>query len=90
MYAKITKDLLYEPPDDVVGDRTGVVLICPEDGQPDGPLLKVRLLDDDRIPYYEAEATDETLEELASWAGRDSGCTILQTQKAGAWVDTIS
>lgn len=83
MYAKITRDLIAQ------GDwdpRTGVVF----DGAPVGDVLKVRLLDDDRDVYYLADADDEALEPLLSWAARDVGTTILQQRIDGNWVDVIS
>ena len=96
MYAKIMKDHLFDPvatlTDDLgLTDRTGVVLFGGPSEREDPLLLDVRLLDDDRILYFECLADDESLERLADWAARDSGCTILQTKDAnGTWQDTIS
>jgi len=87
MYAKIVNDLL-SPPDSAYAEenRDGMVVFK---GNAEGELLKFRLLDDDREVYYVGEADDESLEALASWAERDSGCTILQTREGNRWVDTI-
>lgn len=88
MYAKITKDLL-SPLDGPYAEenRDGMTVFG---GEPVGELLKVRLLDDDRTPYYEVEADDEVLERLAYWAEIDSGVTILQTREGNGWKDCIS
>lgn len=89
MYAQITKDLLYDGNYIKVNRKHEVIF----GGGPHqvGPLMKVRLLDDDRELYYEAVSDDEALEDLFSWAMRESGVTILQVWKSpGKWVDEIS
>ena len=85
MYAKITKDLLHD--DTLITDgRTGLEW----KGEPQGGILRVRILDDDREVYYEAVADDEALETLLDWAMRDAGATILQVRYGNEWRDTIS
>lgn len=84
MYAKITKDLLFEKE---IFDRSQVGLQWGE--RPVGNLIQFRLLDDDRILYYEGEGDDEALETVFFWAQRDSGVTILQTRVQAGWVDCI-
>lgn len=92
MYAKITKDHLYDGK--TIGrNLTGVVLIAkkPRDDQPvPADAVEVRLYDDDEILYYEVLATDETFEWLVSWGARDSGVTILKTKQDGNWIHVIS
>jgi hypothetical protein len=93
MYAKITKDLLYDGKL-IQNDRTNEVIFGAL--QPGEDLRVVRLLDDDRDVYYEAEATEDALEDLFEWAMKDSGVTILQTRKIDmsngrlVWDDEIS
>jgi hypothetical protein len=89
MYAKITKDLIWEPGDQS-DSRVNEVVICKFHTPVPDDLLDVRLLDDDRILYYEALADDESLEHLFYWAQRDAGVTILQVKKGGKWEDVIS
>lgn len=86
MYAKITKDLLYDGKIIEI-DRTGIVLL---NGTPIGDTLEVRLLDDDREVCYLALADDEGLETLYSWAMSDAGTTILQTKGRDGWEDALS
>jgi hypothetical protein len=89
VYAKITKDLLCD----------GDVITVNREGHTWGELElkggvvlhKIRLLDDDRIPYYEGIATDDALETVFEFAMHDVGCTILQVKDlAGEWIDAIS
>lgn len=89
MYAKITRDLIWSP-GDTFKNRQNVTIIGEERAVADPNCLRVRLLDDDRTPYYEAIADDEALEPLFEWAMRDSGVTILQVREGNGWVDTIS
>ena len=89
MYAKITKDKLWQEGDSLPS-RAGAY-ITGDPTQAEGPLLKVRLLDDDREHYYTAEADDEALERLYEWAMHDAGVTILQVKgNDGIWRDEIS
>ena len=91
MYAKITKDLLYD--NKVVGEeyesREGLVLF---DNKP-GPIhvfYKCRLYDDDGEIYYEADADDAALELLFDWAQKDAGVTLLKIKADnGEWEDCI-
>ena len=87
MYAKITKDLLYDG-EGISHSHVGTIPVS--NGIISGELLQVRLLDDDGEHYYTAEADDEALEPLFEWAMRDSGVTLLQVRKDGKWVDTIA
>lgn len=89
MYAKITKDLLFDGKI-ITSDRSGMVVIGREEDKSTAEIIVCRLLDDDRIPYYMAVSDDEALEELFYWAMRDSGCTILQTRGDGGWRDALS
>jgi len=98
MYAKIVKDHLWDPVDQVMvdsglSDRTGVVLfgVPPAGNTGTRPeVLDVRLYDDDGILYYECLATDDALENLFDWAQRDSGVTLLQVKVNDEWKDTIA
>jgi hypothetical protein len=88
MYAKITKDHLWEDtyPLDAF-NRTGK-----EFGEKDldEELVEVQLFDDDGILYYEAESTnDDMLELLFEWAQLDAGVTLLKINENGKWVDCI-
>lgn len=87
MYAKITKDHLFDSRESFPMDYEGKILLR---GPLTGELIDVKLLDDDRILYYEAVADDESLEWLYGWAMHDAGVTILQTKKDGEWTDCIS
>jgi hypothetical protein len=87
MYAKITKDHLFEPEDITdIPLRQGLVLWDDEPGE----LIKCRLYDDDGELYYEATADDDALEHLFTWAQIDAGVTLLKTKnKDGKWEDCI-
>jgi hypothetical protein len=87
-YAKITEDHLWKE-GDVSPSRIGWSL-GDEQERPTEGVLQVRLLDDDRELYYTAEATDDALETLHSWAGIDAGVTILQVLKGDVWEDVIA
>jgi hypothetical protein len=87
-YARITKDLLYEAVD-ASPDRTGDVIVnrAPHEAEH----IKVRLLDDDGIVYYEGIADQTGMEVLFDWSQKDSGTTLLQEwdRKTKKWKDVI-
>lgn len=94
MYAKITKDLINC--EEILGveyvRENKVIFGTLEDATCGEPfMLRVRLLDDDRIPYYEADVDeDAALEPLFFWCQRDAGCTILQVWYTDrGWEDVI-
>lgn len=90
MYARITKDKLWEPGDSLPS-REGEVIVDHHNGEFSGTVLDVRLLDDDREHYYTAVADDDALEALFDWAMFDAGCTILQVKdEDGNWKDEIA
>lgn len=90
MYARITRDLLYDGAT-ITNDRSGDIIIGDKTTDDHvGGMLDVRLLDDDRIPYFLARADDDALEDLYEWAYHDSGVTILQVKHGANWVDEIS
>lgn len=89
MYARITEDLLYEDGDDIVPNREGMLLY---DGSVPTPenTVKLRLLDDDRIPYYIVVCDEEAEEPVFNWGHRDSGVTLVQIWKDNKWEDYMS
>jgi hypothetical protein len=85
MYYRIDRNYLDGP----TSERT--VRTVGEREQAEGEIIRFRLLDDDRIPYFGGEADDEGLEPAFDWAIYDSGCTILQVRDGeGGWEDCIS
>lgn len=92
-FAKITKDLLFTPDDADMGltNRTGEVLVGDPSTHTYHPKHDLfRLLDDDRIPYFEGWADNDGMEFALEWGMRDSGATILQVRKDGRWVDHMN
>jgi hypothetical protein len=92
MYAKITKDHLFDPNDRYslkIISREGWVLWS-ENFTPAVILIECKLYDDDGELYYEAYADDEALEPLFNWAQIDAGVTLLKIKnKDGEWEDCI-
>jgi hypothetical protein len=92
MYAKIIQDHLDVTED--LGEeyqREGKVIIGSEE-QIEGPILDVRVLDDDRVPYYTLKVDDQSLEAVFAWCQQDTGSTILQVKdhEDKEWRDVIS
>jgi len=87
MIARIIEDLLNEEGDEIPS-RAGMSF---GDGNVEGKLYIVRLLDDDRIPYFVGISDDASLEPLYEWGMHDSGTTILQIMdlKTYEWEDCI-
>jgi len=90
MYAKITKDHLFEMyADHKSSSRAGHVLWS-ENFTPAVILIECKLYDDDGELYYEALADDDALEHLFTWAQIDAGVTLLKIKNAnGEWEDCI-
>ena len=84
---RITKDFLYEGPNDLIDSVAGVQsygfdLEC--------GVLKFRLYDDDDILYYEGIAYDEfSVEAAYDYWQVDSGVTHSTIYQNGEWVDYI-
>ena len=76
---KITKDLLAHPRYNDAGFMYG-------NGNAADMPVKFRLYDDDRILYYEGEATGHVGAELAhDWAMGHAGCTMSEINAGDGW-----
>lgn len=84
----ITKDLIFDPKWDErtrVGFNNFNGTLDVEKELP----VKFRLLDDDKIVYYEgqmAKCDTEAIFAPLDWAMNDAGCTELQIFEKGSWV----
>lgn len=92
MYWKITKDHLFEEDGGKYFSESRVGLRTKKEYKVEGEIYDLKLFDDDRELYYEAEADFEGMEAISEWAYRDAGVTITQAfdKKTGKWVDEIS
>lgn len=84
MYWRITKDKLVDGTY-ITESRVGTGV-----GEKPEEVFHVRLLDDDGEVYYYGEADDDGMEDMLYFTMNDAGCTILQVDKNGEWVDELA